>query len=81
MVCRDLVEAVTAYLEDSMSPEDRARFDHHLALCDGCSNYLTQIHETIRLTGTLDPETLPSEQRTALQAVFRAWSSETLTER
>lgn len=81
MDCRGLVEAVTAYVEGDMSPEDRARFDQHLALCDGCSNYLTQIRETIRLTGTLDPEALPSEQRTALQAVFRAWSSETLTER
>ena len=81
MECRDLVEAVTAYLEDAMSPEDRLRFDEHLAACDGCTNYLAQIRETIRLTGTLDPETLPSEQRTALQAVFRAWSSETLTER
>ena len=81
MDCRGLVEAVTAYFEGDMSPEDRARFDQHLALCDGCSNYLTQIRETIRLTGTLDPEVLPSEQRTALQAVFRAWSSETLTER
>jgi len=81
MDCRGLVEAVTAYVEGDMSPEDRARFDQHLALCDGCSNYLTQIRETIRLTGTLDPEALPSEQRIALQAVFRAWSSETLTER
>ena len=80
MDCRGLVEAVTAYVEGDMSPEDRVRFDQHLALCDGCSNYLTQIRETIRLTGTLDPEALPIEQRTALRAVFRAWSSETLTE-
>jgi anti-sigma factor RsiW len=76
MECRDLVEAVTAYLEDEMSPEDRARFDQHLALCDGCTNYLAQIHETIRLTGSLDVETLPSQQRSALQAVFVAWASE-----
>ncbi|MEA2581258.1 MAG: hypothetical protein QOE83_2150 [Actinomycetota bacterium] len=76
MECRDLVEAVTAYLEDEMSPEDRARFDQHLALCDGCTNYLAQIRETIRLTGSLDPEAIPSEQRSALQGVFAAWASE-----
>ena len=73
MDCRDLVEAVTAYIEGEMSSEDRARFDGHLALCDGCTNYLAQIRESIRLTGTLDPGTLPDEQRTALQTVFRAW--------
>ncbi|MEA2557014.1 MAG: hypothetical protein QOG88_552 [Actinomycetota bacterium] len=76
MECRDLVEAVTAYLEHEMSPEDRARFDQHLALCDGCTNYLAQIRETIRLTGSLDPEAIPSEQRSALQGVFAAWASE-----
>ena len=76
MVCRDLVEAVTAYIEGEMSPEDRARFDEHLAACDGCTNYLAQISETIRLTGTLDAGTLPDEQRTALQAVFRSWAEE-----
>lgn len=75
MECKDLVEAVTAYLEDAMSPEDRARFDEHLSRCDGCTNYLAQIRETIRLTGTLDLETLPTEQQTALQEVFRAWVS------
>lgn len=76
MVCRDLVEAVTAYIEGEMSPEDRALFDEHLAACDGCTNYLAQIRETIRLTGTLDPGTLPPEQRTSLEAVFRAWDAE-----
>ena len=76
MDCRDLVEAVTAYIEGEMSPEDRARFDEHLAACDGCTTYLAQIRETIRLTGTLDPETLPAEQRIALQGVFRAWAAE-----
>ena len=76
MDCRDLVEAVTAYIEGEMSPEDRARFDEHLALCDGCTNYLAQIRETIRLTGTLDSGTLPAEQRIALWAVFRAWAAE-----
>jgi len=74
MECRSLVEAVTAYIEGNLSAEDRARFEEHVARCDGCANYLAQIRETIRLTGTLDLETIPTEQRTALQEVFRAWS-------
>jgi anti-sigma factor RsiW len=73
MVCRDLVEAVTAYLEGSMSLEDRAQVDEHLATCDGCTNYLAQIRETIRLTGTLSEDAIPTEQRTALLGVFRGW--------
>jgi anti-sigma factor RsiW len=75
MDCKDLVEAVTAYLEGAMPPQERARFDEHLALCTGCTNYLAQIRETIRLTGGLDADRLPDEQRTALQGVFRAWAA------
>lgn len=75
MDCKDLVEAVTSYLEGDMSPEDRARFDEHIARCVGCSDYLAQIRETIRLTGNLDAEALPAEQRRALQAVFRSWAA------
>jgi anti-sigma factor RsiW len=76
MECKDLVEAVTAYLEGDMPPQDRARFDEHLALCAGCTNYLAQIRETIRLTGSLDADALPETQRTALQGVFRAWAAD-----
>ncbi|MBP1692587.1 MAG: anti-sigma factor, partial [Chloroflexi bacterium] len=53
MTCQQFVELVTDYLEGSLSPEDRARFEAHLAVCDGCEIYLEQIEETIRLTGKL----------------------------
>ena len=74
MDCKDLVELVTAYLEGDLSPEDRARADEHLARCDGCSRYLDQMRETIRLTGTLEPEQIPAEQRSALLVAFRDWA-------
>ena len=47
MLCREAVEAVTAYLEDAMQRRDRARFEAHLAACPHCSAYLEQIRETI----------------------------------
>jgi predicted anti-sigma-YlaC factor YlaD len=74
MDCKDLVELVTAYLEGDLSSEDRARADEHLARCDGCARYLDQIRETIRLTGTLEPEQIPEEQRSALLGAFRDWA-------
>ena len=40
LACQELVELVTDYLEDALPPEERARFDAHLAECPGCSNYL-----------------------------------------
>lgn len=74
MPCRELVELVTDYLEDRLSPEDRARFEAHLAECDACRLYLEQFRQTIRVLGRLPAESLSSEAREALLTAFRGWS-------
>ena len=42
----ELVELVTGYLDGSLDPDTRARFDMHLLDCDGCENYLQQFRAT-----------------------------------
>ncbi|HET8914550.1 MAG TPA: MFS transporter [Propionibacteriaceae bacterium] len=42
IACKQLVELVADYLDDALSPEMRARFNEHLAGCDGCTTYLSQ---------------------------------------
>ena len=71
--CRELVELVTDYLEGALSPEDRGRFDEHLRVCDGCSAYLEQFRETIRLTGTLREDSIEPAARDALLEQFKDW--------
>jgi len=73
LTCREVVEIVTDYLEGTMSSADRARFEEHVATCEGCTNYLRQMRETIRLTGTLTEEQIPDEQRRRLLEAFRDW--------
>jgi len=73
ITCKEFVELVTDYLEGSLSPEDQARFEAHLAVCDGCEIYLKQIGETIRLTGKLSEEQLPPEAKDKLLKIFRDW--------
>lgn len=73
LTCHELVELVTDYLEDALSPEDRRRVDQHLALCDGCTTYLEQMRETIRLTGMVREEQIPEDQKQALLEAFRGW--------
>ena len=71
--CQELVELVTEYLDDALSAADRARFEAHIAGCDGCTGYLDQIRVTIALTGKLVPEQLdPAAEATLLEA-FRGW--------
>ena len=75
LVCRQAVEAVTAYLEGAMPRADRARFEAHLAACPHCSEYVAQIRATIALTGAIEPEELSPEAQDALVGVFRAWAA------
>ena len=74
LTCRELVELVTDYLEGGLSPSDRARFDEHLAGCEGCTAYLEQMRTTIRLTGRLTTESIPAEAIERLLRLFREWS-------
>ena len=76
LTCQELVELVSDYLEDALSPSERARFEQHLDYCQGCVAYVEQIRETVRITGEqLREETLPPEMREALLYQFRNWAN------
>jgi anti-sigma factor RsiW len=75
LACRDIVELVTAYLEDALSPTDRERFEEHLVFCDGCDRYLEQMRLTISATSHVPIEELPPELEVLLLEAFRGWRS------
>jgi anti-sigma factor RsiW len=72
LACQQVVELVTAYLDDALDPADRERFEEHLVFCDGCQNYLEQIRTTVRLAGQIEQELPPELERQMLEA-FRDW--------
>lgn len=74
MTCREVVELVTDYLEGRLPRWDRFQFQRHIAGCDGCTRYLEQMRQTIRLTGTLREEDVSPEAREALLTAFRDWN-------
>jgi len=73
LVCQQVVELVTDYLEGALSRSDRRRFDAHLRKCPNCTNYLAQMRATIRATGSLHQDDLTPEVRTELTELFRDW--------
>ena len=74
LTCHEVVELVTEYLEGALPDETRRRVEDHLALCDGCTRYLEQMRETIRLTGMLTEEQISEDQKGALLDAFRSWT-------
>ncbi len=77
MTCKELVDVITEYFEGTLPAEDRARFERHLAKCDGCHAYLGQMRETIRALGHLPPEAMSPEAERALMVAFRGWRETT----
>ena len=73
MNCIQLVDLVTDYLEGSIPADQRARFEEHVAGCDGCTTYLEQFRITIRLSGMLSEEQIATDARESLLSVFRDW--------
>jgi anti-sigma factor RsiW len=73
MTCREMVELVTAYLEGHLTPGDRARFEDHLAICEGCQAYLEEMRGTLRALGRLPEDRLSAAGRDALLAAFGEW--------
>ena len=73
LICQEIVEVITDYLEGAMDAELRASFDAHLAGCPHCTHYVEQVRAMIRVSGTIEAEELTPEFRTGLVAAFRDW--------
>ncbi len=76
LVCQQVVELVTDYLEGALSRSQRRRFEAHLAGCEHCTEYLAQMRATIELTGRLQAEDLSPEMRAEFSSIYRRWRSE-----
>ena len=76
MKCREMVELMTDYLEGALSARDRARFEEHIAGCDGCTAYLEQMRDTMRLAGRIPDDPIPQRVQDELLRAFRNWKTE-----
>ena len=75
MRCKEVVELMTEYLEETLSPTLRARFEEHIAGCDGCRAYLEQMRITRSLLGRLSEEPIPPSVKAELLRAFSSWKS------
>ncbi len=70
LVCREFVELVTDYIEGTLPDDERARFEAHLAECDGCTNYLDDMR---RIVDTLRDTPEPPQDAATHDALLRAF--------
>ncbi len=49
MTCQEAIDFVLSYLDGDLSPEVRAEFDRHLAICASCAAYLDSYKKTVQI--------------------------------
>ncbi len=76
LVCRQMVELITDYLEGTLPRARRRRFEAHIVGCEHCTEYLEQMRRTIRLTGRLRAEDLTPQMSEEFAAIYRGWQAE-----
>lgn len=59
VLCREVVQVLTDYLEGALPVEDRVALEQHLLICQGCTGFLAQLRTSIALTGALHQEEVP----------------------
>ncbi|MFB4280556.1 MULTISPECIES: anti-sigma factor family protein [unclassified Nonomuraea] len=69
--CDELVELLTAYLEDALDRPSRDGVQAHLSCCEGCERYFGQFRATITALGDQPPEKLSADVRDRLMSAFR----------
>ena len=74
LVCREVVELLNGYLDQSLPADVLAAVEAHLAGCDGCTRVLEEFRQTIAMTGMLTEDQVTPAQRETLLAAFRGWS-------
>jgi anti-sigma factor RsiW len=75
MMCRELVQVLTEYLDGALGTRDRARLEAHLSVCDGCRAYVEQFGTTVAVTRRARGGALPPTLREELRGVFRGHSA------
>ncbi len=71
VVCRQLVELVTDYLEGALSPRLRSAVEAHLERCGDCHGYVAQVRRMLELTRTEPAGPVPPALLDRLTAEFR----------
>jgi anti-sigma factor RsiW len=70
IVCVDVVELVTDYLEGVLPEADARRLERHLDTCPGCTEYLQQLRAIAGSLRGLTDDSFPADMRDGLIADF-----------
>ncbi|MCC2671353.1 MAG: putative transrane anti-sigma factor [Armatimonadetes bacterium] len=72
MNCPSIRTLLSDYLDGELPAERHAAVDRHLLDCGGCSRLLSELRDTVRLTGHLGRHSCPVDLRAAVMSSVAA---------
>ncbi len=77
ITCRELIDFLADYVDDTLPPTERRVFEEHLSVCPDCQNYVASYKWTIALERAAmsrpDDEVPPEVPSDLVQAILAAW--------
>ena len=70
--CREMVDLILPYVENTLDPQTRHAFARHLAACVSCWRFLETYRETMTLGQQLRDEAMPPEVRERFEAFVQS---------
>jgi anti-sigma factor RsiW len=67
MTCKEAIDVLGEYLEETLSPELAAELERHLRDCAPCRAYLNTYRKTRELTGRAGRAPMPEEMKQRLR--------------
>jgi len=59
LTCKQLLESLNDYLDQSMSPDDRAHMEAHVTACPNCWVVVDTTKKTLQVFRGMEPQPLP----------------------
>jgi anti-sigma factor RsiW len=73
ITCQELIDFIGSYRDNELTPDQRAEFERHLAVCPSCIAYLKTYEQTIELARAAGDEPVPADVPESLvQAILAA---------
>lgn len=76
IICRELVELLTDYLDQALPAPDVDLVEEHLVVCVACRDYLGQFEATARVVAHAAGEQPPAEMLEAILVAARRDATE-----
>lgn len=71
LTCKDFLNELGEYLDETLDPEIRARLHQHVSECPNCWVILDTTEKTIKVYKGLDAQTIPDEIHNRLMNALR----------